>query len=350
MKRSIFYSYICYLVMFLSISEVAVSSFDFDEILSTCKRRSIPISIVTVSIISTLAYHYYSALPRSEDLQIIQEKYPYAQAWYNDLIKKYPQIHFDRKRFLCGDYANGESIRWKSSFYQIYCPSDILENINMLYAKKIKGGVLTNNDLLYLHVQEFMILCQAGAIQQYHIMQRYLRTLGIFVSLECIRIIYQECTDDDFRKYYESQKSLPAHQRLFPYGRDRFDHYDQYGRRRTAPTWNDVVEDKINSWQIDILMAEMITNCLLCLRWNESFQKSQEYAFACKHADVAVLEQMLLFFEAFISRYEENIYTSRWSTTVSKWNYHYFFHPSELKPSVVASVIEDEIARRKKIN
>lgn len=303
MKRSKFYSYIFCSIMLLSISETVVPYSNLEEMFVARGQVATIISIVAAGIMSAATYQYCSTLPWKKDLLVIEKEYPYVQAWYNYLIIKYPSARFDIKQLLRGDYTRDEYEGWKSSFNQIYCPSAILGNINKYYDKKINGKVLTDEELLFLDVQEFMMLCQAGVIEQNQMIQRYLYTFGIFVGLEVIKILYKECTDDDAKKYYSSQK---------PCNVDKND-------------WDYLVHYKMMERNLKIIACECVVMFTLPLAI-PLFQKPQEYEFACRHADLDVLQQFLIFFEAFVNKKED--------------------YPKESGLSIRTSIVHDEIERR----
>ncbi|AXK60387.1 hypothetical protein [Candidatus Chromulinivorax destructor] len=338
MKRSKFYNNMYCSIIFLSIPGEILSYSDYDKNFSASKQAEIVISIATAGIMSAAIYQYCSTLPGQKDLLVMEEKYPYVQAWYNYLIKKYPQVHFDTKQLLRGSYARDEYEGWKSSFNQIYCPSTILVNINDFYKKKINGQALTNEELLFLDVQEFMILCQAGTIEYNHMIQKYLYTFGVIIGLEAIRVLYKEFTDESAKKYYSSQKTLKV----------------DSNSRSLISTWDDVVHAKMDERNGNIFGCELVAAYILSSTIF-IFQKPQEYEFACRYADIDILERTVLFFEAFVNRKEDhsNDIKTPWaiyySSTVSQWYYDICRDPKESGPSTRASIIHNEIERRKKL-
>lgn len=329
MKRPKFYSYIFCSIMLLSISETVVPYSNLEEMFVARGQVATIISIVAAGIMSAATYQYCSTLPWKKDLLVIEKEYPYVQAWYNSLIIKYPSARFDIKQLLRGNYSGQEHEGWKSSFNQIYCPSAILRNINKYYDKKINGQVLTDEELLFLDVQEFMILCQAGVIEQNQMIQRYLYVFGIFVGLEVVKILYKECTDDDVKIHYLSQK---------PCNVDSND-------------WDYAVHYKMMERSLKIVACECAAIFTLPLAF-PLFQKPQEYEFSCRHADLDVLQQLLLFFEAFVNKKEDyskeikTSYMTYFSSNVLQWYYDICCDPKESEPSIRASIIQDEIQRR----
>lgn len=330
MKRLRIYNHICYIVMFLSIFETTLSHSDFEEDLSARGQGVIITSIAAVGFIGAIIHQYWITSPWQSDLLEMKERYPYVQNWYNYLIEKYPKVHFNTKQLLCLKSSPNEYQSWKYSFNQIYCSLDLLTKINNLYHEKVKGKKLTDEDLFFLNVQEFMILCQAGAIEQNHMIQRYLYSFEIVLGCEFLRILYKEYTDNDAQKYFSSQKSLRVKEDRLP----------------VDYTWDDVVHAKMTERNGNLLGAELLIAIFLCASIY-SFQKPQEYAFVCKHADIEVLEQTLLFLKEFINRKEEDINAYQFSSTVPEWYYHICFNPGESSSSDRISIIRNEIKRRK---
>jgi hypothetical protein len=199
--------------------------------------------------------------------------------------------------------------------------------------------VLTDEELLFLDVQEFMILCQAGTIERNHMIQKYLYTFGVIVGLETIRVLYKEFTDESAKKYYSSQKTLKVDSNDLPF----------------ISTWDDVVHTKMNERNGHIFGCEFVAAVILSLTVS-IFQKPQEYEFACRYADIDILERTVLFFEAFVNRKEDhsNDMKTPWriyfSSTVSQWYYDICRDPKESGPSTRASIIHNEIERRKKLS
>lgn len=104
---------------------------------------------------------------------LVESAYPNAQKWYEDLGKKYPEAHLESKRFLQQSYIfSKKHISWSSSINAIYFPQDSLKDINYLYGKKLEGGTLTEQEDRLLAKYEFIILHEAGHIEQHHIFKR----------------------------------------------------------------------------------------------------------------------------------------------------------------------------------
>lgn len=327
MQRLKNYRYIFCTIIFLSFPGTMLSYLDFEKTLSPRGQGAIILSMVAVAMMTNGIYEYYNSLPVDRELRIIEEKYPYAQVWYNDIINKYPSVHFDTKKLLRLEPAFDGSLSWKTSYHQIYCAPYILNNINKLYDKKVNGKKLADDDELYLDVQEFIILCQVGAIEQYHMLQRYMYTFGLIMSLECVRILYKDFTDDDAYKYYASQDEFTIDQNLL----------------HSAFIWEDIVHIKMRERNKHIFAIEFLSAIVLPWFTIDILQKSAGCAFACKHADSHALQQNLLFFETFADREEEWVDGSRRSTSIPQWYYDFC---DNSKASIFLNQINQEIKRR----
>ncbi|MBV8660523.1 MAG: hypothetical protein JO129_00030, partial [Candidatus Dependentiae bacterium] len=127
----------------------------------------------TIGIAAAL-YVGYNYLSREEFL--VKNTHPHAQAWYNSLIKKYPDAHLDTRKFIqtpsgnflsipkfLSDFANQCS--WISAYDHIYFSSDSLKEIDYLYKKFMQGYPLDKDEQLALARQEFILLYETGHIK-----------------------------------------------------------------------------------------------------------------------------------------------------------------------------------------
>lgn len=324
----------CYVVL-MSIS-ISGESFCFDyNQLTSARSQAIGVTASAATIIVGVAlYQYCSTLPTREELFKFQEKYPYVQSWYQDIITKYPDLNFDEKQFLIGGYLLEEYKRWKDSFNQIYCYDKLLQQHNDIYRKKVEGKFLTDEESLFLSVQEFMILCQASAIEQNHILKRYAYVFGMVACLELVRFFYKNATDDSWLDYYKSQKSLVVTT-------------DMYSNLiHGNATWQDVVDSKMVERNGALLACEFMV-IMLTYPLIYPYQKNQKYNFVCKHADIEVLQKMVIFLEQFCNRQERIV--GPWTySSVSDW-YYDICRDSQVAPaSELIKILQSEIEYRLK--
>lgn len=90
----------------------------------------------------------------------IQDQYPYAAQWYNDLSIKYPVAHLEQKQFL-----GNSSYGWIATKNSILIDSNEAKRINIVYEKKCKGNNLSKNQQEYMATNEWIVLHEAGHIE-----------------------------------------------------------------------------------------------------------------------------------------------------------------------------------------
>ncbi|MDP3787702.1 MAG: M48 family metalloprotease [Candidatus Chromulinivorax sp.] len=113
------------------------------------------------------AYQYIVSNYLVQEEHLVKTDYPYAQLWYDELARKYPDAHLESKLFL--QTMRGvpkKSVSWCSSFRHIYFPQDDLQSINYSYARKFLAlDDYDEIDDLILAEQEFILLHEAGHIE-----------------------------------------------------------------------------------------------------------------------------------------------------------------------------------------
>ena len=68
----------------------------------------------------------------------IENRYPYAQAWLDQMIKKYPDAHLNEVIFLqSAPWMSQGPMAWQSYYKKIYCPQASLQRIDDLYYEKL---------------------------------------------------------------------------------------------------------------------------------------------------------------------------------------------------------------------
>jgi len=114
---------------------------------------------------------------------LVKSKYPFAQAWYDSMAQKYPDVCLEDKLFL--QTMRGSSAKymsWCSTFNEIYFPQDSLREINALYEKSLKGENLTDEESLFLSKEEFILLHEAGHIVHSDLKHRFAVLAGVFAA------------------------------------------------------------------------------------------------------------------------------------------------------------------------
>lgn len=215
------------------------------------------------------AYHYIASNYLVQEEHLVGTDYPYAQLWYNELARKYPDAHLDSKLFL--QTMRGvpkESVSWCSSFRHIYFPQDDLRMIELCYARKLLAlDDYHEIDDLILAEQEFILLHEAGHIEHNDVMKR-------FITFACLVVAGQGLE-------YRLQKHFQEPTSVYP---------------RLADLEQAVAQKEFTSsciWSTKIMA--IIAACI-CL------SRAQECAaddFACKIADQQALEGGISFFESY---------------------------------------------------
>lgn len=125
---------------------------------------------ITVAVIASMALLQNCFV--KED-HFVSYKYPYAQQWYDSLNEKYPDAHLSEKRFLQTMYGMPVKLMsWCSTMNAIYFPQDSLKAINAAYKRKSEGQELSKEESEMLAQEEFILLHEAGHIEQNHIVKR----------------------------------------------------------------------------------------------------------------------------------------------------------------------------------
>lgn len=341
--------------LFLIILPLKITSFTgVESNLSPGEQAVIATSIFAVGTLATGIAHYFFSAPTQNDFDFIKKTYPYALLWFESLNQKYPDLHVTEKEFLCGSYSEKEYHCWKSSFNQIYCPDNFLLKINVIYKKIMDRHFLTEDEMIFLSVQEFMILQQIGIIEQEQIVQRYIYACGIAILLEGIKTIYKNYTDDDVLSYYKGCNFY-----IFSGLRtSQLRHYDL--SRLIQDPDNSLIVCVDNNKKIDrdeIVYAKMIER-------NQAFylgeliagfllfqpiyymQKLKAYEFACAHADHDLLDTMIIFYQAFIYKKELFVDPFHYRSTVNQWYYDMCGNPDEFTPLDCLDLIHAEFATR----
>jgi hypothetical protein len=230
--------------------------------------------LATTSVVAAclMSYVYAYSQASEKDAKFVAETYPHAQAWYNDLACKYPQLRLNEKQFLQGTLVSDQFMRWNYFYNQIYCHKAVLEALDVICKKRTKKQALLHDEVTFLAIQEFAVLLQVGHIENNHVVKTRIYTIGVVMALEIIKIWYKEfelhrISNDDW------EKGLPT---------------------------------------ASVLFTEWLLVCLLEIPLMQ-YQYFASYAFACKHADIATLELVASFFERYLHGKHVASYLSHWN-------------------------------------
>jgi len=129
---------------------------------------------------------------------LVKNKYPHAQAWYEDLTLKYPEAHFESKAFLQTMYGiSARFISWCSTSNQIYFPEASLKEIDSLYRRTVAGETLTDKEKLTLCKEEFILLHEAGHIEKDDLVKRFISMVGLTLGLNGLYLLSTEMTQSN---------------------------------------------------------------------------------------------------------------------------------------------------------
>lgn len=224
----------------------------------------------TVAIAALVGLHMYVYSKNSdEEVQDLVETYPYAHAWYQKLVIKYPKIKLDEKQFLQSGTMLHNYVRWDYFYRQIYCQEKILEQIHAVYRKQEKGYKLTQEEETFLSMQEFLLLVQAGHI----ILQDGVVRRGCLISA----LMFFEAMRAWFLIFRQTE----------------------------------VIESRYQHNVINLVAAEMATLFFLAA-YLDYYQFHESHRFACKHADRKTLEQIVSFLEESSTVYYQNTFAAEW--------------------------------------
>lgn len=242
------------------------------------------------------------------DAKFIAEAYPYARAWYDDLDCKYPEAHLHEKQFLQGALVSDKHMRWNYFYNQVYCHKAVLEAIDGICRKKEKSYLLSQDEVLFLAIQEFLVLLQAGHIENNHVVTTRAYSVGTIMALEALKIWYKEYALSELNRDFVGVSGQ---------------------------------EKKMSSaWEQNVLGLELFALLLLQdpLRRHQYFDS---YDFACQQADIDILEKMVLFYE----RYHRDKHVR---TYLADWKDQFYDDPIEcMFPEARCAMIRKEIERRK---
>lgn len=276
---SLFIFSLSMMFMSLSIESYDLQFEDHERFLGSLSPKLLAVR-TTAAVAGVLGFLYLCGQRDAceEDAEFITINYPYAQAWYDQLILKYPQANLNAKQFLQSSMTLDQSMGWSFSGSKISCNRKNLINIDAIYEKQINYRFLSESEVLYLSMHEFMLLTVAGKIENNLEMNRYAHTMKTVLFLEACKAWYKECFDESYLAWVLSQETLMVTSAYTSYE----DAIHEYMRKR------------IISMVFIELIALFLSDVYFVL-----YASSQPYKFVCQQAEVSLLEDVVLFLKKY---------------------------------------------------
>ena len=335
--------------------EIARSD-DFDPLSQVVLQTSALATIIGISVISS----YVATTYLIQEKHLVKAKYPDAQAWYNAMNEKYPAAHLDSKLFLqTMRGVPAKLMSWCSTTNQIYFPQEALHDINFLYRKQVNNiEPLTDEENLFLGMQEFILLHEAGHIEHNHITKRILTVVGLFASVLTLRAVYKIYNDEanlinmlsDENPDYISQDDIDGVQLVY-------DFCTWFIAFMAFDIMVPFVASRPQEFEADKFAYENADDLALqggiAFFENEERDplfdiKNQQFSpFIKTESTVGTMVQGVVgYFEipAFYNDKEWKQFIA--STSFTRWLYDYNRGSSHPGPSVRANIIKEEVARR----
>ncbi len=162
--------------------------------------QNIGISLAVIGFLTACQYVFADCLIQEEHLVVTD--YPWAQLWYNDLAKKYPNAHLDTKLFLQSNRMTpAKNTLRNASFNNIFFPEDALFLIDYYYEMKLQGQELSEYKELILAGQEFLLLREAGDIENNDTVKDSIACVSIAVAAQMAEYIVRSCIQDKATSY-----------------------------------------------------------------------------------------------------------------------------------------------------
>ncbi|MGZ6250527.1 MAG: hypothetical protein ACXWL2_00710 [Candidatus Chromulinivorax sp.] len=263
---SLLFSFYNLLSFVLPLSNTKNLSDQFDTYLSLTQKEQINMTAALTGIVGIChILHYMSDAYNDKS---IKDEYPFAYAWYCDEItQKHPAVHLDTKKLLSSNYAT------TAGFYNIYFQHTSLQQINDIYAKKIKGIDLTDTEEVILKQQEFLILSQAGYIEKNCLLYNKSTNMFLFVGTNLIQV--------PLLGFFHKMHHLNS---IFE------------------------LQNLINTFSINHTIYAIVDATIyitMLMPMTNNHYENISYQFACQHADLACLQAGLKLFEH--NKIHENI-------------------------------------------
>jgi len=143
--------------------------------------QNVAFSLAYISIFP--AYEYMTVDASESEKHLVKKDYPLAQAWINEIGKKYPELHFETKLFL---QHNKSSALGFIPHNHIYFYRQNLESLESCYRKKMNKRQLHASEEQLLAQQELDLVRQAGCIERHDIQDWYIFLVGLSASQELL--------------------------------------------------------------------------------------------------------------------------------------------------------------------
>jgi hypothetical protein len=131
----------------------------------TCKFSPYGI-LIAMKAPHTIKELYTGATYNTQE-HLVKTKYPYAQKWYDDLAKKYPEAQFEKSAFLHSHpYEDTGKNNAGADINKIYLSQNSVRNLNTSYEKKINGHSCTADEEEKMSGLECTLLHEACHIKQ----------------------------------------------------------------------------------------------------------------------------------------------------------------------------------------
>ncbi|MBP6869844.1 hypothetical protein KBC04_03115 [Candidatus Babeliales bacterium] len=208
---------------------------------------------------------------------LVTNKYPYAQKWYNELSQKYPEAHLDQKQFIQAKYSQAPE------FYNIYFLDASLQQIDQLYKKQLAQEKLTEIEDRIIKQNEFLILYQAGYIEQSCALKKTLAITTGFIAADITSTPATQLIRSLSRVDIIPISSVPAN--------------NQSG---LAFLYNEAFKNEVKCFDYcnaQINIAAALLFILIYLPTIKNYFSNQAYQFACNQCDNDCLQAALILYE-----------------------------------------------------
>ena len=298
----------------------------------TLNEATITSNIISSTIVAATAYCMISYIIQED--QLVEHTYPQAQAWYDTMAQKYPQAHLNEKLFLQNIFFIPKMFMPScASFNQIYFPQESLKDINYLYQKGLDGVKLTEEENIFMNMQEFLLLHEAGHIEHNDHANRFYASMTAMVAIYGSALIYKNNTNNNIDTkqllaiggwaYFLANMSISRYQEA---NADKFAY--QNGELATLLAGISFFENE----KVDGLY---------------NIENKKLSPFIKTDSPVGILTQSLAnCVRVPLFCIEKGIKIAFKSTDATTWLYHYLIGSTHPSPSARAQAIRDEISRR----
>lgn len=145
-----------------------------------------------------IVYTYIVETFLDETIFSVKVDFPYAQRWYNNLAKKYPQAHLTKKPLLLSMRKNASEY---SSYKGIYLPEATLDIIDLCYKKKMNGESLSKAEKNFLTKKSIVVLREARNIERNNTTKDYIALATLLTAREGIGYGLEKWMENDIVSY-----------------------------------------------------------------------------------------------------------------------------------------------------